>query len=251
MATALGLFGAALAGAPVGAATAGIEGASWRLTGLPGTDAKVLAGLPHPVSVRFHGGRVSGFSGCNNLMGSYTLEGESLKLGPLAGSMMACPEPANSIESAFRAAFSGSLRRSLAGELLTLTPESGGALTFEKEPKPRLEGVTWEATGFNNNRQAVVGLQAEGQITFSFADGTVSGSAGCNSFRSPYTAEGNRIKIGPAVTTRKTCAESLMLQERQFLAALESAVVWAIDGNVLDMHRADDERAVMATAGRR
>jgi len=230
--------------APTAAAT--LEGPSWRLTSLPGKDAKPLAGLPRPVTARFEAGRVSGFSGCNNLMGSYTIEGDHLKLGPLAGSLMACPEPATSIETAFRAAFSGSLRQSLAGDLLTLTPESGGALTFEREPPQRLEGATWEATGFNNNRQAVVGLQAPGQITFSFAGGSVSGSAGCNSFRAPYTAQGNRIKIGPAVTTRKACGDSLMLQEREFLAALESATVWAIDGNLLDMRRADEQRAVMA-----
>jgi heat shock protein HslJ len=38
-----------------------------------------------------------------------------------------------------------------------------------------------------------------------------------------------------------------MDQERQFLAALESVVSWAVDGGVLDLHRADGERALMAT----
>jgi heat shock protein HslJ len=42
------------------------------------------------------------------------------------------------------------------------------------------------------------------------------------------------------------CAEELMIQEREFIAALESAVKWRIDGNVLDMHRADEERAIFA-----
>jgi heat shock protein HslJ len=37
-----------------------------------------------------------------------------------------------------------------------------------------------------------------------------------------------------------------MVQEREFLAALESAVKWSIEGNVLDMHRADNERAIWA-----
>jgi heat shock protein HslJ len=39
-----------------------------------------------------------------------------------------------------------------------------------------------------------------------------------------------------------------MTQEREFLAALASAVTWSIDGNVLDMHRADGERAIWAVA---
>ena len=42
--------------------------------------------------------------------------------------------------------------------------------------------------------------------------------------------------------------EPLMIQEREFLAALASAVTWSIDGNVLDMHRADGERAIWAVS---
>ena len=37
-----------------------------------------------------------------------------------------------------------------------------------------------------------------------------------------------------------------MQQEREFLAALESARVWAIDGGMLDVHRADGERVLNA-----
>jgi heat shock protein HslJ len=39
-----------------------------------------------------------------------------------------------------------------------------------------------------------------------------------------------------------------MTQEKQFLAALTSAVTWSIEGNVLDMHRADGERAIWAVS---
>jgi heat shock protein HslJ len=38
-----------------------------------------------------------------------------------------------------------------------------------------------------------------------------------------------------------------MQQEREFLAAVESAVTWAIDMGMLDMHRADGERALIAS----
>ncbi len=37
-----------------------------------------------------------------------------------------------------------------------------------------------------------------------------------------------------------------MEEEQAFLAALQSAVTWSLDGNILDMHRADGERAIMA-----
>jgi hypothetical protein len=41
-----------------------------------------------------------------------------------------------------------------------------------------------------------------------------------------------------------------MTQEREFLAALESAVKWSVEGNVLDMHRGDKERAIHASVQR-
>lgn len=42
------------------------------------------------------------------------------------------------------------------------------------------------------------------------------------------------------------CPEPLMVEEQAFLAALQSAVTWNLVGNILDMHRADGERAIMA-----
>jgi heat shock protein HslJ len=82
----------------------------------------------------------------------------------------------------------------------------------------------------------------------SFKDGKVSGSAGCNNFHGTYATEGSKLQLGPLGTTRRACEEPLMTQEREFLAALASATTWSIDGNVLDMHRADGERAIWAVA---
>ncbi|MEF8715484.1 MAG: META domain-containing protein, partial [Accumulibacter sp.] len=41
--------------------------------------------------------------------------------------------------------------------------------------------------------------------------GQVHGSSGCNTYRAAYTSEGNRLAIGPVVSTRKACsAEGVM-----------------------------------------
>ena len=42
-----------------------------------------------------------------------------------------------------------------------------------------------------------------------------------------------------------------MTQERLFLAALTSAVKWAVEAGELDMHRGDEQRALTATAAAR
>ncbi len=40
--------------------------------------------------IQFREGRVAGHSGCNRFTGNYQQDGESLKLGPLASTKMAC-----------------------------------------------------------------------------------------------------------------------------------------------------------------
>jgi heat shock protein HslJ len=222
------------------ATTATLEGVSWRLDSLTGKDPAVLAALPRQATARFAAGRVTGFSGCNNFTGGYTLDGDRLKLGPLAGTMMACPDPEMAIETAFRAVLMGTVRHAVTGGRLSLTAESGAVLGFAPAPPPGLEGVTWD----------VISPVAGTRITFSFGDGMASGNAGCNTFRAPYSSQGSGIRIGPAATTRKACAEEPMVQERELLAALESAVTWSVDGNMLDMHRADKERALTGNAMR-
>jgi heat shock protein HslJ len=222
-----------------------LEGANWQLTG---DKPKGLAQLTRPVTVRFEAGRVHGFSGCNSVSGGYHLDGEHLKLESMANTMMACPEPAMSIENAFHAAFSGTLRYAVSGDNLSVSTTAGETLRFVRVAAPQLDGSHWKVTSYNNNRQAVVGVIGDSDITLSFSADTVSGSGGCNTFRASYTIEGSGIQFGPAATTRRACEEKLMTQESLFLAALASAVTWSIEGNVLDMHRADSERAIWAVA---
>jgi heat shock protein HslJ len=235
--------GGGAGGAAAGASA--LQANTWRLQSLPGKEAKDLAAVRPPLTMRFEAGRVSGFSGCNRLLGSYTVEGDVVTLSQLAGTLMACPEPAMALESAFRAALGGPLRYSVAGDRLTLKRASGEPLVLVAEVQ-RLDG-DWKVSGFNNGRDAVVGLAGDAPITLSFEKDAVSGNAGCNTFRGGYVVDGKGVKIGPLGATRMACAEDLMKQEREFLAALESAVKWAVEGDTLDMHRADGQRALMAS----
>ena len=230
--------------APALAAT--LEGVTWRLTALPGQGVPAGNGAP---TARFEGGRVSGFSGCNRFMGGYTVDRDKLTIGNLAGTMMACPEPAMALEKTFLAALSGAQAANVEGKRLSLTPAAGGTpLQFELEPKPSLTGIKWEVTGYNNGRQAVVGPLLGTQLSIAFKDGKVSGSGGCNSFHGPFKVEGNALSIGPLATTRKLCsAEGVMAQEREFITALQTATTWAIDRGMLDVHRKDGERVLTAS----
>lgn len=226
--------------------TSSLEGPSWRLAQIAGKEPKGLASLERAVSVKFAEGLARGFSGCNNFTGGYQQEGNRLQLGQLASTMMACPEPASSIENSFRAAFAGSFEFTIEGDRLLVSAASGESLLFERESPPQLDGSAWKVTSFNNNRHAVIGVIGDPDITLVFGAEEVSGSAGCNRFWASYIYDGNSITFGPPATTRMACEEALMTQEQLFLEALASAVTWRVDGNVLDMHRADSERAIWA-----
>ena len=89
------------------------------------------------------------------------------------------------LETAFRAALDGRMRFVVEDDRLTLTASGGTILVFRAEPEPTLEGSSWNVTGYNNGRQALVSLILDTSLTLMFREGTVSGSSGCNSYRAP------------------------------------------------------------------
>jgi heat shock protein HslJ len=226
---------------------AALADGSWQLLALSGQP--VAGGGTAAVTVTFDAGRVQGFAGCNQFSGSYTLDGQTLALGDLASTMMACPEPAMAAERSFLAAFSGTLSAAIAEGTLSLTPQAGGEpLQFTRAAAPRLEGIEWEVTGYNNGRQAVVSIKAGSSITLRFQGGEVSGNSGCNSFSGEFAATGDSLTVGQLRTTRRACEPGLMTQEQAFLAALQSATTWTVTTRgMLDVHRPDGERVLTAS----
>jgi heat shock protein HslJ len=90
-----------------------------------------------------------------------------------------------------------------------------------------LEGTTWLLD------KTIPGSE----ITALFANGQVSGSAGCNTYQGTYrstrAAGRNTIEFGPLATTRMMCDQPLMDQEGIYLAALASATEYTIEGFAL------------------
>ena len=83
---------------------AALGGTAWNLTEMGGT-----ADFAHIVPTIEFGadGRVSGFAGCNTFSGTFTTEGATLTLGPLATTKIGCLRPASAVEAEFLNALSG------------------------------------------------------------------------------------------------------------------------------------------------
>jgi heat shock protein HslJ len=78
-------------------------------------------------------GKVSGASGCNTYLGSYTINGEKLTFGPLATTRMACPEPIMAQEQAFLAALASTAAYSMeAGRPVLRSADGAIAVSFAK-----------------------------------------------------------------------------------------------------------------------
>ena len=78
----------------------GLAGTNWRVTGYNnGRQAVVSALTGTTLTMQFAtDGRVSGSAGCNNYMGSYRHEGDSLEFGTLATSRRMCAQPEGIME---------------------------------------------------------------------------------------------------------------------------------------------------------
>jgi heat shock protein HslJ len=68
-----------------------------------------------------------------------------------------------------------------------------------------------------------------------FADGKISGTAGCNRFNGSFTVAGNIVTVGPMVSTRMMCPEKQMVQEARFLSLLSGPLTkrYTVEGNLV------------------
>ena len=103
-----------------------------------------------------------------------------------------------------------------------------------------LAGTSWQATGINNGKEAVVSQEGTEKVTAQFgADGTLSGSGGCNTYSGPYTTSGaDQITIGALASTEMACPEPAMEIEQMYFAALANVATYQIEGTTLTLRDA-------------
>jgi heat shock protein HslJ len=116
---------------------AALEGTEWAVTGFnngKGGVVSVLAGTE--LSAVFSDGGYGGSSGCNTFRGEYEIEGDTLRLGPAAGTRKMCARPDGIMEQEdqFLAALATVATYRIDGDTLELRRE-GGALAVKLRAK--------------------------------------------------------------------------------------------------------------------
>jgi heat shock protein HslJ len=222
-----------------------LTGTVWALTELMGKPPVAGTGISAEFTAD---GKVSGSAGCNRYSGSYTVSGNNITFSsPMASTMMMCEQAVMDQESAYLNALGEVTAFAINGDQLTLSAGDGTQLAVYTAQSQDLAGTNWEATAYNNGKQAVVGVEEGTTLTASFGkDGNLSGNAGCNQYNGSYTVNDDQITIGPLASTMMMCSDpaGVMDQEAQYLAALQSAANYQIEGNVLQLRTADDAIAV-------
>ena len=112
-------------------ASATFDNTRWKLVKLPGIDS--LPALQKDVFIRFNtsDSSFSGHAGCNNMTGRYTLDGNSLVIGPAAMTRMMCPEANMKVENLMAKAINATNNYLIKGERLELRKENEVLAEFE------------------------------------------------------------------------------------------------------------------------
>ncbi|GMR10879.1 MAG: META domain-containing protein [Anaerolineae bacterium] len=233
---------------------ASLEGTLWALESYQDSEGETIDALPDSgARAEFEDGELSGTSGCNSFFGSYEVDGNSISIGPLGSTLMACPEPLMEQEFGFTSSLQSAATYEISGDTLTLSyADSEVVVTFVEGEPLSLTGANWIATRVNNSRGGVQSVVIGNEITALFSDdGSLSGSAGCNNYSGTYEVDGDSMTIGPLAATEKFCEqpEGTMEQEQDYLAALGTVATWKIDGDQLDLRTAEGSRAAAYTAG--
>lgn len=128
------LIGALLLG---GCATNGVTGpggalldVEWRVQSVG--DSAVREGSRITMTFRTDG-NVGGRSGCNSFFAPYTIDGTTISIGPVGGTLMACADPLMAQEHRFLQLLEKSSQFTLRdGPTLTLTAASGERITARR-----------------------------------------------------------------------------------------------------------------------
>jgi heat shock protein HslJ len=239
---------------------ANLLGTQWRLLSLNGSD--LVEGSS--ITLAFHNEyRVSGYAGCRDYVATYQASGNDMGFVFFSMIEADCPmlEVLQEQEGQFTSALGWTSDYRLGEGRLEIVTERGEVLVFEalpEEANASLEGTPWSLIASVEERELEempvphvmpMGRLAETQVTATFADGRVSGSAGCNRYQATYTVEGSSLVVEAPGATKMACLEpeGVMEQEQRYLDFLGDASAFHIYGNQLWLETGDGRALVFST----
>jgi heat shock protein HslJ len=219
-----------------------LNGTGWTLKGYVynGIPSQALTSIK--VTLDFgNEGQITGSAGCNHYFASYVLKGTAITIGQAGSTEMYCTTPGvMDQESAYLTLLNRAKTFSVEGDRLTVADAKGTIiLSFTKTVPPVQEpliGTNWSLDSFITG-DAVSSVLAGTSITAVFgADGSVSGTAGCNRYFASYNVTGTSLSISSVGSTKMACGTpGVMQQESMFLTDFGKAKSFTIKGDRLSL----------------
>ncbi len=218
--------------------SAQLVGPLWLLLGYGDAGNPTVVEPGTTVTAQFaEDGSLNGSAGCNNFFGSYELNGDQIKIGPLGSTMMACEKGMNqeaivlaALQSAYKIAFTPQGRLEIFYDSSSVYEKK---LVYSPSQKSLVDTL-WvlEAFGKPDNPSAP---ETGTLITAQFSEeGILSGAAGCNFYTTSYVAEDGRMEIQMPASTMRACTKG-MEQEAAYLQALTDAESYTINDGTLEI----------------
>ena len=179
-------------------------------------------------------GNLSGSSGCNNYVASYTLQDNQIKIQQAVSTLRACTMGMEQ-ETAYLKALESAETYQIIGAKLEITYDGGaGVLVYTSRSLP-LENTLWTLVAMNGTEYST--SQGATTILFDPVDESGNGSAGgmamCNSYNGGYTVEEDTLTLSELSTTMISCADTIMQSEATYLEVLGAAQTYQIFGQTL------------------
>ena len=225
-----------------------LDGTEWVLTSLNGKS--LIEGTN--ITLNFAEGVLSGFAGCNAYGGGrdsgkyIATDDGTLTIPVIAITAMLCqtPEGIMQQEAAYTSALQNAAAYRVIDDRLEIDNAAGETtLVFAmKEEFPMdpsdLVGTEWQLLSVNHTSPL------EGStITIAFAEGKISGNAGCRGYRGTYEASGDDIRFPLLGMTELGCLgpEALSLQEGEYTTSLQWATNYRLSEGQLELFTARGE----------
>lgn len=212
-------------GTPVGA---------WVLTEGSGPSGPIPMVDDSRITMTIQGDQINGTAACNSYGGKIAINGNRLRIGDLAQTLIGCIAEVAESEAAYMAAIARVTGFERDGDTLTL----GGPdvrLTFRllpPVPQADIVGTMWVLETVVTG-DAASSVQGEATLALA-ADGTFSGLTGCRSLAGRYLVQGDEI-LFTELRADGECPASMEPQDSVIVSVLGDGFTAVVEGDAMTL----------------
>jgi heat shock protein HslJ len=230
---------------PAPATTGALVGVDWRLAQIAGPRGAPLA-VSAPLMIDKNG-KLTGTDGCNHVGADAKITGDTIKLGAVVSTEMACVnrKPGFAAQVALLdAVLSGTVQWSVQGDELTLSKDGIAALVYRAAPPPTtdpkaLVGIDWQLTVMAGaGPDATASTPAAPAAVRFDGKGHLPGSDGCNSMGGNVTITPGHLDDVAIGGTLMECPGARHDQYTLMHSVLRGSSIWDIADGQLTITKA-------------